>query len=193
LWITLLMASIIFTAFYSFRLIYYVRIEKSLFPLEETIDRRSITKRIIVLTYGGIFGGRFISWLIFDSFYDNIYFYSKFIILFFVLRGLVIGYGIKINKINIFSFYLTGIWFLVSFSTTFISALRIKYGKYVLKSWDYGWNEILGPQGLKTELVVLSYGVDKINHLNYKILLIITFISIISFILFFLVYYCSLF
>jgi hypothetical protein len=188
-----LIASIMFTAFYSFRLIYYIRIEKSLFSLEENKDRVSITKRIIVLTIGGIIGGRFLSWIIFDSFYDNIFFFSKSLILIFLFRGLVLGYVLKLNKINLLSFYLTGIWFLVSFRTSFISALGVGYGKYILKSWDCGWNEIIGPQGLKSEIISLSYKIDKINHLNYKIILIITFITLIRFIGYFFIYCCSLF
>jgi NADH:ubiquinone oxidoreductase subunit 5 (subunit L)/multisubunit Na+/H+ antiporter MnhA subunit len=192
LWIFLLIISIIFTTFYSFRLIFYTRVEKSLFPLEENKDRVSMTKRIIVLTFGGITGGRLLSWIIFDSFYDNIFFYSKFLILFFVFRGLILGYTIKLNYIRIFSFYMTGMWFLVNLRTSFISSLGINYGKYVLKRWDCGWNEILGPQGLKNEIFVLSYKIDKINHLNYKIILMITFISTISLIIYFFIYCCSL-
>lgn len=133
LWLMMLVVSILLTALYSFRLIFYVRYERRAVSFNNISDSKMITKRIIILTLGGIIGGSFISWVLFDSSYDNLLFFYKRLIILFMLSGIVLGVYIKFNKLSILSFYLSAIWFLVSLSTKFMSSLGLSYGKYVLK------------------------------------------------------------
>lgn len=102
-------ASIILTSLYSFRLIYYTRYERRSAPFSSIADSKSITKRIVVLTLGGIIGGSFISWLSFDSSYDNLLFFYKRLIILIILIGIVLAAFIKFNRLGIVSLYLSAI------------------------------------------------------------------------------------
>ena len=191
LWLLMFIVSVMLTALYSFRLIFYIRHEKRPLSFRNISDRKLMTKRMIVLTLGGVIGGRTMSWLIFDSSYDNLFFLYKSLIIVLILLGVLLGLRIKFSRLRLFSFYLSTMWFLVRISTKFASSLGLSYGKYVLKSWDQGWNEILGPQGVKKEVLIMSVTLDKINHLRFKVILILSFLSGAGFI-WLLFYYCSL-
>jgi NADH-ubiquinone oxidoreductase chain 5 len=57
----LLFVSIMFTIIYRFRLIYYISMESYEIRLEMNKDDQIMTKSIVVLTFGGIIGGRAMS------------------------------------------------------------------------------------------------------------------------------------
>jgi NADH:ubiquinone oxidoreductase subunit 5 (subunit L)/multisubunit Na+/H+ antiporter MnhA subunit len=56
----LLILSIVITIVYSFRLIYYIRIERLRMSYEFNYDNKLMSKSILILTLGGIIGGRFL-------------------------------------------------------------------------------------------------------------------------------------
>lgn len=174
----LLILSIIMTIIYSFRLVYYIRIESLRMNYELNHDRRSICKRILLLTLGGIIGGGLLRWFLFDGVYDNLWALLKERVLFIVIRGLILGIFIKFNSMAFWRRFIRSIWFFSSFRRKFIIHRRGLYAKLLFKSWDYGWNECFGPQGLKEEMGGLSNVLSSMNQGFYKIILII-FVSLI--------------
>lgn len=174
----LLMLSVIITIIYSFRLVYYIRIESLRMSYELNHDRRSICKRMLLLTLGGIIGGRLFRWLLFEGVYDNLRVLLKERVLLIVVRGFVLGVFMKFNSIIFWRRFIRSIWFFSSLRTKFMIYRRELYAKLLLKSWDYGWNECFGPQGLKREIRGLSNVLRPINQGLFKMMLII-FVSLI--------------
>jgi hypothetical protein len=146
-------------------------------------DDQIMTKSIVVLTFGGIIGGRAMSWLMFDSEYDNLFSEFKISIIFLLFLGFMVGLFVKFNKIWFIPFYYAGMWFLPAFRTKLVRWLGFSYGKMILKYWDGGWNEIIGPQGIKIEFSTLSLKLGRHTHSSIKLIL---------FAGFFLVVICSL-
>lgn len=91
--------------------------------------------------------------------------------------GSFIGILIKFDSLGKNSVYNSSIWFLVSLRRKLPAAISKNYGKIVVKTWDSGWNEIIGPQGVKNEVLVLRTKFDVINHARFKLLIIICFLS----------------
>lgn len=175
----LLFISVLLTIIYRFRLVYYICLRNYVMNLEFNKDSVKIIKPIIVLSVGGIVGGRALRWLILDLSYDNLIVYFKSMILFMVLLGLLRGMLMHLNNIKVLRFYLGSIWFLPELSRKFFIMFNFFYGKFIFKYWDLGWNEKIGPKGFENEFNSLSYSLDKINHLSFKIVL---FISVILFV-----------
>jgi hypothetical protein len=115
----------------------------------------------------------------FDSPYDNLFSEFKIGLLFLLRFGFVLGLVTKFNKIFLISFYYARIWFLPALRTKFISFIGLYYGKIVHKYWDRGWNELMGPRGVSAEINVLAVNTDKLNHLNVKIVLLISFVRVV--------------
>lgn len=176
--LTLLMLSVIITIIYSFRLVYYIRIESLRMSYELNHDRRPMCKRMLLLTLGGIIGGRLFRWLLFDGVYDNLRVLLKERVLLIVVRGFVLGVFMKFNSIIFWRRFIRSIWFFSSLRTKFMIYRRELYAKLLYKSWDYGWNECFGPQGLKREIRKLSNVLRLINQGLFKMILII-FVSLI--------------
>jgi NADH-ubiquinone oxidoreductase chain 5 len=102
----LLFVSVCFTIIYSFRLIYYVSIENYRIGYELYRDRRSITKRIFVLTLGGVIRGRFFWWVAFPRGYNNIFRLLKVSLLVFIILGGLLGLVTKFIRASFNSFYM---------------------------------------------------------------------------------------
>lgn len=169
----LLFFSILLTIIYSFRLIYYIRMERFRINYENNEDRLLIVKPISVLTLGGIIGGRIIRWIIMDSGYDNLFMFLKVGIIYMFLSGGALGLLRKFKEYNLFRFYLGTIWFLPGVSSKFSSSLGLFYGNLVIKYWDSSWNEIFGPVGVSKELVFLGNKIKRAGLVSYKRVLLI--------------------
>jgi hypothetical protein len=159
--------------------------------MNSAVDSPLITKRILLLTIGGIIGGRLIRWIFFDRTYDNLLFFYKALILLTFGLGAILGVYTKILRSRLKEFYFSSIWFLVSLRTKFSSKASLIYSQCVLKTWDYGWNEQLGPQGLKKELRFLARSIDLVLRIPFKAVIIISFLSRVVLIIF-LIYHYSL-
>lgn len=105
----LLFFSILLTMMYSFRLIYYIRMERFSINHESNEDSPLMVKPIRVLSLGGIIGGRIIRWVIMDLGYDNLFMFLKVGIIYMFVSGGIIGLIIKSKKFNILRFYLGSI------------------------------------------------------------------------------------
>lgn len=186
----LLSLSIFLTMAYSFRLVYFIRMEGFSIRYESNEDRSLMIKPIRVLSFGGIIGGRLISWLVLEVGYDNLFIFIKTIIIYIFLSGGAIGLIIKFKNFNLIRFYLGTIWFLPGVSSKFSSIIGLVYGNYLLKYWDSRWNEMFGPVGLSKELNVLR-GSKSAGTVSYKRILLIRIGGGIIIILF--IYLCSLY
>jgi hypothetical protein len=139
-------------------------------------DRVQIIWPISVLTLGAIFGGRFISWLVLDLSYDNLFFSIKLGLLIILAFGLVLGAIINLPSLGFAGFYLSFIWFLVAFSTKIPLFFGLNFRGQIWKWWDAGWSEKLGPKGLRLELSSLAGLRDTRFHWVYKYYLFVAFL-----------------
>lgn len=189
--LTILFFSVLLTIAYRFRLIYYICLERYDIVYENNHDDSTIVKPIGLLTFGGIVGGRALRWLLFDIVYDNLFSEFKIMLIFMFILGLALGLVLKFNSISFLSFYYSNIWFLPAFRAKLIRFLGLFYGKIVAKYWDRGWNETLGPRGLRKELLFISSKVDKTVHISVKLILFFSFLLLVLLGVIF--YSCSLY
>uniref|UniRef100_UPI0031F3C045 NADH dehydrogenase subunit 5 n=1 Tax=Pyrgodera armata TaxID=1964324 RepID=UPI0031F3C045 len=175
------------TASYSFRLFYYSMFGDNNFFSSYFYNDKSyfISFGMIGLLFVAIFGGSLLSWLIFPVPYVIVLpLYLKFLTMFFVIFGFYFGYFISDFNyfFNLFSLkfmflvdFVGSMWFMPFLSTSLISYLPLGFGYSFLKSFDYGWGELLGGQGLYSFFLYLINYIQSLYDSNFKIYL-LTFI-----------------
>nr|QZR91950.1 NADH dehydrogenase subunit 5 [Filchnerella amplivertica] len=175
------------TAAYSFRLFYYSMSGDNNFYSSFCFDDSGyyISFGMIFLLIVAVFGGSFLSWLIFPIPYMiSLPYYLKFLTMFVVLLGAYFGYLISEMDLSRVLFSLSGLpfvsfvgsmWFMPFLSTKFISYLPLKYGYLSSKSFDYGWGELFGGQGIYNLFIYLIGYIQGWYDSNFKIYL-LTFI-----------------
>lgn len=186
--LTLLFFSVILTMIYSFRLIFYIRMESYDIVYENNQDRKNIIKPILLLRVGGITGGSFLSWVILDLEYRNLFIELKLGILGLFSLGYFLGNNINFNRINIKRFFMGTMWFLPIISRKLVLLLGFNYRKRVEKYWDYGWNEALGPRGLSSEIRVMGSLRSRWTQLRFKSLMFLSFTFLILIIIYIYLY-----
>nr|YP_009740557.1 NADH dehydrogenase subunit 5 [Paratonkinacris vittifemoralis]QID03519.1 NADH dehydrogenase subunit 5 [Paratonkinacris vittifemoralis] len=175
------------TASYSFRLFYYSMSGDNNFYSSFSFDDKSfyISFGMISLLFIAVFGGSLLSWLIFPIPYMIVLpLYLKFLTIIVVILGSYFGYLISnssfsynlfsLDMLSFFSF-VGSMWFMPFLSTKFISYLPLKFGYYSSKSFDYGWGELLGGQGLYSLFIYMINYIQSWYDSNFKIYL-LTFI-----------------
>nr|UXR11487.1 NADH dehydrogenase subunit 5 [Ceracris nigricornis nigricornis] len=175
------------TASYSFRLFYYSMFGDNNFYSSFSFDDKGyyISFGMISLLFVAVFGGSFLSWLIFPIPYMiTLPYYLKFLTIIVVLLGSYLGYFVShVNfSYDLFSFkflsfvsYAGSMWFMPFLSTNFISYFPLKIGYYSSKTFDYGWGELFGGQGLYSMFIYMISYIQSWYDSNYKIYL-LTFI-----------------
>nr|YP_009227662.1 NADH dehydrogenase subunit 5 [Phlaeoba tenebrosa]AHI52116.1 NADH dehydrogenase subunit 5 [Phlaeoba tenebrosa] len=175
------------TASYSFRLFYYSMSGDNNFYSSSSFDDSSyyISFGMIALLFVAVFGGSFLSWLIFPIPQMIVLpYYLKFLTIIVVILGSYMGYFISDFKfsynlfsLNMLSFvsFAGSMWFMPYLSTNFISYLPLKIGYYSSKSFDYGWGELFGGQGLYSLFIYIIGFIQCWYDSNFKIYL-LTFI-----------------
>nr|YP_009003914.1 NADH dehydrogenase subunit 5 [Humphaplotropis culaishanensis (nomen nudum)]AHI51871.1 NADH dehydrogenase subunit 5 [Humphaplotropis culaishanensis (nomen nudum)] len=175
------------TAAYSFRLFYYSMSGDNNFYSSFSFDDKGyyISFGMISLLIVAVFGGSFLSWLIFPVPYMiSLPYYLKFLTMFVVLLGSYLGYLISDMSVSrvLFSLeslsfvsFVGSMWFMPFLSTKFISYLPLKYGYLSSKSFDYGWGEMFGGQGVYSLFIYLINYIQGWYDSNFKIYL-LTFI-----------------
>nr|AYM85006.1 NADH dehydrogenase subunit 5 [Copiocera sp. OR333] len=187
------------TASYSFRLFYYSMSGDNNFYSGFSFDDKGyyISFGMISLLVVAVFGGSLLSWLIFPIPYMIVLpYYLKFLTILMVLMGSYFGYIISDLKFsyNLFSLkmfpfisFVGSMWFMPFLSTNFVSYMPLKLGYYSLKSFDYGWGELLGGQGLYGFMIYMISYIQCWYDSNFSIyLLTFTFWMFILIMLFFL-------
>nr|AVN67576.1 NADH dehydrogenase subunit 5 [Schultesia lampyridiformis] len=160
------------TVCYSFRLFYYTLCGDfnlfSFYCMEE--ENKNMLIGMMILLSMVILGGAMLSWIIFPTpSFIMLPMYLKMLVINISLLGGWLGYElsktslgknlITMNLIN-FSSFLGSMWNMPFLSTYGISSKPMILGYSSLKSFDGGWNEYLGGQGLYYFLMNMS----KINQ-----------------------------
>lgn len=182
--VTILFCSIFLTAFYRVRLIKFVFGRSFEIRIENNLDRGLIVTPVILLTFGGIIGGRFIRWILLDVSYDNLSVFIKVGIIILLTAGVVMGLAVNMRQQRNFSYYLGIMWFLPRTRTKILSSRMLNIGNRVFKYWDSGWNEIVGPKGVSQEVRHLGAKVDYYRRLPFKIVIYIILVGVIALILY---------
>jgi len=148
------------TVCYTFRLIYYTL--RGNFNLHRLYSVRDevyvITNPILVLGIGAVFGGAFLSWLIFPT--PEII-CIRFIFKTLALRVSIIGGSIgyilnfiivnyKLRCLSLYKYvnFMGRIWYMPFISSYPTSHIRLLIGNFYLKVADFGWSEYYGGQGI---------------------------------------------
>nr|AYM85045.1 NADH dehydrogenase subunit 5 [Melanoplus bivittatus] len=175
------------TASYSFRLFYYSMSGDNNFYSGFSFDDKGfyISFGMISLLFVAVFGGSLLSWLIFPIPYMIVLpYYLKFLTITVVFLGSYLGYLISkmafsqsLFSLNMLSFvsFAGSMWFMPFLSTKFISYLPLKFGYYSSKSFDFGWGEMLGGQGIYSLFMYMINYMQSWYDSNFKIYL-LTFI-----------------
>nr|YP_010734648.1 NADH dehydrogenase subunit 5 [Chorthippus qingzangensis]WEH01529.1 NADH dehydrogenase subunit 5 [Chorthippus qingzangensis] len=175
------------TASYSFRLFYYSMSGDNNFYSSFSFNDSSyfISFGMLSLLFVAVFGGSLLSWLIFPVPYVVVLpYYLSFLTILTVVLGAYLGYyfsntnfSYNLFSLNFLSFvmFYGSMWFMPYLSTGFISYLPLSMGYYSLKSFDYGWGEMFGGQGLYSLFIYLINYIQGWYDSNFKIYL-LTFI-----------------
>nr|YP_002117900.1 NADH dehydrogenase subunit 5 [Gastrimargus marmoratus]ACA28974.1 NADH dehydrogenase subunit 5 [Gastrimargus marmoratus] len=186
------------TASYSFRLFYYsMSGDNNYYSIYSFNDSSYyISFGMIGLLIVAVFGGSFLSWLIFPVPYLVVLpWYLKFLTLFVIIIGSYFGYVISdfiysysLFSLNFLSFvmFAGSMWFMPFLSTSYISYLPLGFGYHSFSSFDSGWGELFGGQGLYSFFLYLIDYIQSLYDSNFKVYL-LTFIfwMFILFLLFF--------
>nr|WQM87398.1 NADH dehydrogenase subunit 5 [Chorthippus albonemus] len=161
------------TASYSFRLFYYSMSGENNFYSSFSFNdsKYFISFGMLSLLFVAVFGGSLLSWLIFPIPYMVVLpIYLSLLTIFVVFFGAYLGYYLSNINFSYDLFFLNflpfvmfsgSMWFMPYLSTGFISYLPLKMGYYSSKSFDYGWGELFGGQGLYSLFIYL------INYIQY--------------------------
>nr|QOL00511.1 NADH dehydrogenase subunit 5 [Aiolopus thalassinus tamulus] len=175
------------TASYSFRLFYYSMFGDNNFYPSFSFNDSSyyISFGMFGLLFMAVFGGSFLSWLIFPVPYIIILpWYLKFLTLFVVILGSYFGYIISnvefsydLFSLKFLSFvsFVGSMWFMPFLSTNFVSYIPLKFGHVYSSSMDFGWGELLGGQGMYSFFKYLISFIQSLFDSNFKVYL-LTFI-----------------
>nr|QOL00706.1 NADH dehydrogenase subunit 5 [Omocestus haemorrhoidalis] len=175
------------TASYSFRLFYYSMSGDNNFYSSFSFDDKKyyISFGMLSLLFVAVFGGKFLSWLIFPIPYTIVLpYYLKLLTMFTVALGSYLGYYFSsmnfsndLFSLNVLSFvsFSGSMWFMPYLSTGFISYLPLKMGYYSSNSFDFGWGELFGGQGLYSLFIYLINYIQCWYDSNFKVYL-LTFI-----------------
>nr|YP_009740830.1 NADH dehydrogenase subunit 5 [Traulia lofaoshana]QID03831.1 NADH dehydrogenase subunit 5 [Traulia lofaoshana] len=191
-WINILIFLLYFistglTASYSFRLFYYSMSGDNNFYSSFSFDDSCyyISFGMIGLLFVAVIGGSFLSWLIFPIPHLIVLpYYLKFLTMIVVVLGSYLGYLISNSYFSsslfsldnlFFVSFVGSMWFMPFLSTKFIMYLPLSFGYYSSKSFDYGWGELLGGQGLYYLFIYFINYIQSWFDLNYSIYL-LTFI-----------------
>nr|UPX00827.1 NADH dehydrogenase subunit 5 [Pantala flavescens] len=162
------------TACYTFRLIYYVMSGPFNYSGCNGISDDSwfMLKGMLMMVFMATIGGSLLSWILFRTpSMICLPFYFKTLALTVSVIGAVFGYQISISHfssslmclISLFSStFLGSMWFMPYISTRGMMVYPLSSGNYFLKSFDQGWCEYFGAQGVyslfkKFTVLVQSY------------------------------------
>nr|YP_010698196.1 NADH dehydrogenase subunit 5 [Aphrophora memorabilis]WCH58166.1 NADH dehydrogenase subunit 5 [Aphrophora memorabilis] len=174
----LLMISIGLTVMYSFRLSYYSMCgDMNSFCYLSVFDgSKNMKFSILFMVFFSIFGGSFMSWLIFKTpSLICLPFDLSIMTIIFVLMGSWLGYELSlfnfsfINDYSLSFFFMGSMWFLPIFSTSYINNVFFSFNLFYFKVLDQGWGEYFGPMGLSNFIVYVSKYNQFIQINNFKI------------------------
>lgn len=184
IYIIIFTVRIIFTFLYCLRLLYYVGLKGILVTNYFSINfSKIIIIPIFSLTLILLISGNFLFWICIIN-YKIIYIdmISKYLGIFILILRIYISMFILIHKFqyywNIDFFF--KMWFLSSLTRTIFLFNSKTYIKITIIDWK--WIEILGPSGVKNELIKFSILRFWFNNVNFnKILILLLVITVLIF------------
>nr|QOL00719.1 NADH dehydrogenase subunit 5 [Oxya adentata] len=204
-WINVLIFFLFFfstglTPSYSFRLFYYSMSGDMNYYSVYSFDDKCyfISFGMIGLLIVAVFGGKFLSWLIFPIPYLIVLpWYLSFLTLFIIILGSYFGYVISdfnycynLFSLNFLSFviFFGSMWFMPFLSTNYVSYLPLSLGYYTSKSFDSGWGELFGGQGLYSFFLYMIDYVQSLYDSNFSVYLLTFVFFMFILLIFFLIY-----
>nr|YP_004733179.1 NADH dehydrogenase subunit 5 [Abidama producta]ACT36225.1 NADH dehydrogenase subunit 5 [Abidama producta] len=174
----LLMIKIGLTEMNSFRLSYYkMSGDFNSFCYLSVFDGKSyMSFKILFMGFFSIFGGSFMSWLIFKT--PTVIFLSfdlSMSVLVFVLLGGWLGYELGsfsfgyVDYNSLSSFFFGSMWFLPFFSTFFVNNIYFSFCLIYYSILDQGWGEYFGPSGLSNFIIYISKYNQYLQFNNFKV------------------------
>nr|YP_010254484.1 NADH dehydrogenase subunit 5 [Ischnura senegalensis]QTZ98204.1 NADH dehydrogenase subunit 5 [Ischnura senegalensis] len=148
------------TACYTTRLIYFTMISPVNLPPASSISDESwnMLKGMLGMVFMGVFGGSMISWIIFPTPHMIcLPFFLKTLALSVTLVGAFMGYTLTLISYNensltmnwlLFTFFAGSMWFMPYISTRGVSPAFLNLGSGLIKTFDQGWCEFFGGQGM---------------------------------------------
>lgn len=192
------------TVCYSFRLCYYSITGDFNFYSFYSLNDESwiILKRIIIILLIVIFIGRILRWLIFPT-PIIICLPIELKILALIVRVVGIWFGYEISKFSLrwfnnslkfykYSYFFGFIWFIPNISTFSINYIPLITRYSLYKSFDQGWNEFIGGQGIYINIKKNSIFFQFLQNNNIKIYLVLIILWLVILIIFIIIYLNSL-
>nr|AVN68262.1 NADH dehydrogenase subunit 5 [Panesthia sp. Salganea] len=187
------------TVCYSFRLFYYSMCGdfnlNSFFFMEE--ENNNMLVGMLTLLMMVILGGSILSWMIFPTpSYIFLPIYLKILVIIVSLIGGWVGYELSsigvgelsfsLSLINLSSF-LGSMWYMPYLSTYGVSMNPLVMGYFSMKSFDSGWNEYFGGQGMYMMLMYMSSANQwwQFNNLKVFLMFFVMWMIVIMFMLFY--------
>nr|YP_009045662.1 NADH dehydrogenase subunit 5 [Napialus hunanensis]AIC37455.1 NADH dehydrogenase subunit 5 [Napialus hunanensis] len=160
------------TMSYTMRLLFYLMInDLNLISIYNLFDEDFVMlKSMFVLLFMSVISGSLLNWLIFYKPY--IIYLSlnmKLMIIYLTILGGLLGFFIskmKIYSLNKslkfykISYFLSVMWFMPNLSTFGVNYYPLIFSQKTIKNIDFGWNELLGTQGMFFNLINYS----KLNY-----------------------------
>nr|YP_009694222.1 NADH dehydrogenase subunit 5 [Dytiscus sharpi]BBI93128.1 NADH dehydrogenase subunit 5 [Dytiscus sharpi] len=173
------------TVCYSFRLCYYsITGDFNFYSFHSLNDEGWIMlKGMMFMLMFVVFSGSMLSWFIFPSpLMICLPMYMKLMALIVSIIGAWMGY--EISKFSLgwfsqslkfynYSYFFGYMWFLPNISTFFVNYTPLMLSYNLYKNFDQGWNELLGGQGIYTNLVKNSSVIQFFQNNSIKIYLLL--------------------
>nr|UBN08937.1 NADH dehydrogenase subunit 5 [Panesthia sloanei] len=187
------------TVCYSFRLFYYSMCGDFNLGSSNHMEEgdNNLLIGMLTLLMMVILGGSILSWMIFPTpSYIFLPFYLKILVILVSLIGGWFGYqlsmtgigntNLSLTMINL-SWFLGSMWYMPYLSTYGVSSDPLMMGYFSMKSFDMGWNEYFGGQGIYNMYMYMS-SVNQwwqFNNLKMFLMFFVMWIIIIMFMLFY--------
>ena len=169
------------TVCYTFRLVYYTLSgDFNLYRLYSVTDEvTTITRPILFLGGGAIFGGAFLSWIIFPTphiicmpfIFKTLALRVRILggLIGYILNFIIINYTLICLKFYNYVNFIGCIWFMPFLSTYPTRYSILSIGNYYAKVSDFGWSEYYGGQGAYKLVINNSNYLQVIQDNRFKV------------------------
>nr|YP_008757615.1 NADH dehydrogenase subunit 5 [Lepidocampa weberi]AEV44880.1 NADH dehydrogenase subunit 5 [Lepidocampa weberi] len=146
------------TMMYSFRVIYYsVMGESKLSILVNISEGKCMSKSMLVLSGGSVFGGAVLGWMLLPDLQEIVIpTWMKYLVLGMVFLGGLMGYYLGFCKkeltLSLLGMFFGKMWFMSWASGYGMSFYSLFFGNSIYQDMDVGWGEFLGVKMISSEV-----------------------------------------